>query len=187
MKKLFAFTTLCLAAACAFAQSWPARTVTLIVPFSAGGGTDVGARLIAAKLSQKWGQTVVVDNWAAHGHRGGRGRQGQARRLHALGRQRRHAGDQPGALQEAAVQPRHRVRADLDGGRAAVRAAGRTVGGGEDAEGAGRRRQGAAGQGHLRQLGLGRLAAPDGRNLRGGCRRPASCTCRTRAAARRWT
>src|SRR4051812_21306735 len=43
---------------------YPTRTVTLIVPFSAGGGTDVGARLIAGKLQQKWGQTVVVDNRA---------------------------------------------------------------------------------------------------------------------------
>lgn len=47
--------------AAAFAQ-FPTRTVTLVVPFPPGGGTDTGARLVATKLGQKWGQVVVVDN-----------------------------------------------------------------------------------------------------------------------------
>ena len=42
--------------------NYPTRTVTMIVPFPPGGGTDVGARLVAQKLSQKWGQSVVVEN-----------------------------------------------------------------------------------------------------------------------------
>ncbi len=41
---------------------YPNRTVTLVVPFPPGGGTDTGARLIAQKLAAKWGQQVVVDN-----------------------------------------------------------------------------------------------------------------------------
>ena len=45
-------------------DTYPNHAVTFIVPFSAGGGTDVAGRLIAAKLQQKWGQTVVVDNRA---------------------------------------------------------------------------------------------------------------------------
>lgn len=51
-------------AAAAHAQNntFPTRPVTLIVPFSAGGGTDVVARAIAPKLSELWGQNVVVDN-----------------------------------------------------------------------------------------------------------------------------
>jgi tripartite-type tricarboxylate transporter receptor subunit TctC len=44
------------------AQSWPQRTVKLIVPLSPGTGTDVTARLYADRLSQRWGQPVVVEN-----------------------------------------------------------------------------------------------------------------------------
>jgi tripartite-type tricarboxylate transporter receptor subunit TctC len=46
----------------AAAQAWPARPVTLIVPFPPGGGTDTGARIVAQKLGQKWGQTVIIEN-----------------------------------------------------------------------------------------------------------------------------
>ena len=47
----------------AFAQdAYPTKSVTMIVPFPPGGGTDTGARWIAQKLSEKWGQPVVVDN-----------------------------------------------------------------------------------------------------------------------------
>ena len=44
------------------AQTYPQQSVTLIVPFPPGGGTDTGARLLAQKLSDKWGQQVIVDN-----------------------------------------------------------------------------------------------------------------------------
>jgi tripartite-type tricarboxylate transporter receptor subunit TctC len=44
------------------AQSWPTRPVKFIVPFGPGAGADIGARLFAEKLSQKWGQAVVVEN-----------------------------------------------------------------------------------------------------------------------------
>ena len=46
------------------AQPFPTRPVTVVVPFPPGGGTDVGARLVAQKLSVKWGQPVLVDNKA---------------------------------------------------------------------------------------------------------------------------
>lgn len=46
----------------AHAQSWPTKTVTIVVPFAPGGGTDIGTRIVAQKLSQMWGQSVVIDN-----------------------------------------------------------------------------------------------------------------------------
>lgn len=49
----------------AFAQAgYPNKPVTFIVPFPAGGGTDISARLLATKLTAKWGQSVVVENKA---------------------------------------------------------------------------------------------------------------------------
>jgi tripartite-type tricarboxylate transporter receptor subunit TctC len=46
----------------ASAQGYPSKTVRLIVPFAAGGSTDIMGRLVAQKLSAVWGQQVVVDN-----------------------------------------------------------------------------------------------------------------------------
>jgi len=48
--------------ALALAQPYPNKTVKLIVPFPAGGATDVVARLLAQKLSEAWGQAIVVEN-----------------------------------------------------------------------------------------------------------------------------
>lgn len=42
--------------------AWPAKPVRWIVPFGAGGAADVIARTVAQKLSEKWGQQVLVDN-----------------------------------------------------------------------------------------------------------------------------
>ncbi len=46
----------------AFAQSYPARPVRIIVPYPPGGATDVMARVIAQHLNQSWPQRVVVEN-----------------------------------------------------------------------------------------------------------------------------
>jgi tripartite-type tricarboxylate transporter receptor subunit TctC len=51
-----------LACDCASAQSWPTRPMTMVVPFAAGGGTDIMGRIVAARLSELLGQQVIVEN-----------------------------------------------------------------------------------------------------------------------------
>jgi tripartite-type tricarboxylate transporter receptor subunit TctC len=46
----------------AMAQTYPTRTIRVIVPFSPGGASDTAGRIIGQKLSERWGQQVVVDN-----------------------------------------------------------------------------------------------------------------------------
>ncbi len=52
------------AAAPLFAQDYPARSVRMLVTFPPGGGADLLARIVARQLTEKWGQTVQVDNRA---------------------------------------------------------------------------------------------------------------------------
>ena len=49
------------------AQEWPARTVTIIVPFTAGGTADLFARLLATNMQQKLGGAFIVENRAGAG------------------------------------------------------------------------------------------------------------------------
>ena len=49
------------------AQGFPTKPVRIIVPFSAGGATDIVTRVVAQKLTDIWGQTIVVDNRAGAG------------------------------------------------------------------------------------------------------------------------
>ena len=61
MRGLFALLML----ACvgeAVAQNYPSRTIRMIVPFAAGGPTDVIARIVAQKLSETWGQQIYAEN-----------------------------------------------------------------------------------------------------------------------------
>ena len=48
--------------ALAHAQTYPAKTVRVIVPFPPGGSTDILARAMGLKLAEAWGQQVIVDN-----------------------------------------------------------------------------------------------------------------------------
>lgn len=71
---------LAIAAAClwaapsvVFAQAWPSRPVTVIMPFAAGGGTDLLARALSADLSERLGQQFVVENRTGAGGNVGAG------------------------------------------------------------------------------------------------------------------
>src|SRR5881398_35920 len=46
----------------ALGQSWPTKPVKLIVPFTAGSATDILARAFGQKLSEMWGQPVIIEN-----------------------------------------------------------------------------------------------------------------------------
>ncbi len=58
----FAMGAVLLVAGAASAQTYPERTITMIVPFAAGGPTDTVARLIAEPMTQSLGQQVIVEN-----------------------------------------------------------------------------------------------------------------------------
>lgn len=64
---------LALAANPVLAQAWPSRTITLIVPFAAGGGTDAFARPLAQNLDNQLGQRVIVENRPGAGGTAGAG------------------------------------------------------------------------------------------------------------------
>jgi len=63
MRKLLAsLLVLCASGAAVAADTYPSRPITIIVPFTSGGGTDIMARLIAEKLTRSLGRSVVVEN-----------------------------------------------------------------------------------------------------------------------------
>lgn len=65
MKKLLrsAFTiALAFASLAAVASEWPSQPIKIVLPYPPGGASDVTARLIGARLSQVWGQSVIIEN-----------------------------------------------------------------------------------------------------------------------------
>ncbi|HEX4943120.1 MAG TPA: tripartite tricarboxylate transporter substrate binding protein BugD [Usitatibacteraceae bacterium] len=67
LRRLVAALAALVACTAAFAQDYPTRTITIVVPFSAGGPTDTVTRLVAQSMSKSLGQTVIVENVAGAG------------------------------------------------------------------------------------------------------------------------
>jgi tripartite-type tricarboxylate transporter receptor subunit TctC len=67
MKRITLFLLSVFTSCALHAQNFPTRTVTLTVGFAPGGGTDTAARIVAKKLSENIGQSVVVENRAGAG------------------------------------------------------------------------------------------------------------------------
>src|SRR5580704_11852413 len=63
----FLAAALVLASPAGRAQTYPSRQITLIIPFAAGGSNDLVGRAIGKKLTEAWGQPVVVENRAGAG------------------------------------------------------------------------------------------------------------------------
>lgn len=66
---LFLAATITYAHIAAASDDWPTKPVRLLVPYTAGGGTDLLARVVAQKLSTTWGQQVVIENRVGAGGR----------------------------------------------------------------------------------------------------------------------
>src|SRR5262249_211022 len=62
----------------AFAQTWPTRPVTMVVPYAAGGAVDTVGRIMAHGLSRALGQQVVIENIGGAGGMTGSGRAAKA-------------------------------------------------------------------------------------------------------------
>jgi tripartite-type tricarboxylate transporter receptor subunit TctC len=69
MSKVFAFliAVFTLASSPVSAQPYPSKHITLIVPFAAGGSNDIVGRAVGKKLTEAWGQPVVIENHTGAG------------------------------------------------------------------------------------------------------------------------
>ena len=105
-------------AAPALAQEFPTKPIRIVVPYAAGGGTDLVARMVAQKLNEKWGQPVIVENRAGAG--GNLGAEAvlhrRAGRLHAAVHRAGTARRQQEPLRQAELRS-GRVHAGVAGGR----------------------------------------------------------------------
>ena len=99
--------------AAALAQTYPSRPITMVVPFAAGGTFDVVGRIIATRMAELLGQSVIVENVTGGGGIVGVTRVINAgvRWLHAAVRHRRHARIQSVDIQKAPLRRDQRLHA----------------------------------------------------------------------------
>ena len=107
----------------ALAQSYPNRPVRIIVPFAAGGAVDTLARLLGNKLTEQFGQPVVVENRAGAGGNLAPDSLAKAAPTATPPPHQHRPGDQPRALPHAAVRRAQGFRAGDAGGGLAARIA----------------------------------------------------------------
>src|SRR5258708_2114327 len=91
MKKLIAIALAFVTTSVAGAQTYPARPVTVVVPYPAGGPTDTLARILADHMRTSLGQSIIVENVTGGGGSIGVGRVARgSRRLHRQHRPLEH-------------------------------------------------------------------------------------------------
>jgi hypothetical protein len=161
------------AAAWSAHAAYPAKPVTIVVPFPAGGGTDVIFRSVQVKLQAELGVPVIIDNRAGAGrYRRHRLRgQGRARRLHAGCRDDHHHRLGASRLPEAALRPAGRPGARGHARHHPLRAGGVTGAAGAEHRRVHPLRQGQARHAQLRQHRQWHREPPGGRAVQAAHRR----------------
>ncbi len=190
MKRIAAVAAVILSAACATfpaqAQQYPSKPIRIIVPYAAGGTSDILARLIGPKLTEAWGQPVIVENKpGANGNVGAEfvaksAPDGYTLLLADIGALAISAE----RLSEAAVRPGEGLQPGRHGVLLAAHARGASLGAGEEREGADRLAKARPGQLNFADLRHRRRAAPRRHRVRAAHRRATGPTSRTRAARR---
>ena len=124
------------------AKDFPSRSIKIVVPFPAGGPSDVLARLIGQKMSEDWGQPVVIENRPGANTVIGAQvvEEARARRLHDADGDRLHADHEPVPLPHAAIRSDQRLRAGHAGRQDHAAPDGQFGERGEDGEGPDRAR-----------------------------------------------
>ena len=168
------------------AQAYPSRPIKLVVPFPAGGGTDIIAREVANKVATQQGWTIVIDNKPGSG--GNLGVDAAAKSAPdgytlVLG-QTSNLAINPTLYTKLPYNPEKDLAPDRPGRERAAGARGRGRLALQDAGRRGGRRQGQAGAHQLRELRQRHRGAPGDRAVPEDRRRASSRTCRTRARRR---